>query len=92
MSEHRGGLVFHLISAHELAWTACVPSRYYALCGAPVSTGDSLGDVSACPNACDCELSGSLAYCLDCLRAALEQGHRAGVEAAVDGSVVAAGG
>ncbi|MGH3684069.1 MAG: hypothetical protein ACRDRE_18185 [Pseudonocardiaceae bacterium] len=76
---------FHLISHHEVRWTGRITPRYYALCGARMDTGDGVGDVSGCPNACECEFSGSLAYCLDCLRAALEQNQRSGV----DGSVAA---
>jgi hypothetical protein len=80
--------VFHLISAHEVAWTGRLTPTYVALCGTWVSTGDGVGDVSECPNECECEFMGSLAYCLDCLRAALEQNGLTGVEAD-DASMVA---
>jgi hypothetical protein len=61
--------------------------RYVALCGALVATASLMG--TDCPNECQHELAGALVSCPDCLRAAIRQNHRAGVDAG-DGCVVTA--
>ncbi|MGH3693871.1 MAG: hypothetical protein ACRDRX_07765 [Pseudonocardiaceae bacterium] len=73
--------VFHLISAHEVAperWRWRLSPTYVAVCGARVQAGSLEG--TDCPNECECEFTGMMAYCPDCLRAALRQNDRAGVE------------
>jgi hypothetical protein len=77
--------LFHLISAHEV-----VPSNwhlhptYTALCGARVESGSLEG--TDCPNECQCEDARTLVSCPDCLRAAIGQNRRAGIDAG-DGSM-----
>jgi hypothetical protein len=71
--------LFHLISAHEvvpLNWR-CQPT-YTAVCGVEVEASSLAG--TDCPNECECDFSASMAYCPDCLRAAIRQNRRAGVE------------
>ncbi len=80
--------VFHLLSAHDLAARWRLNPTYVALCGALVD-GASL-EGTDCPNECECEFAGNLTYCPACLRAALRQNDRAGVEP--DSSMVAARG
>ncbi|MGH3702280.1 MAG: hypothetical protein ACRDRU_08620 [Pseudonocardiaceae bacterium] len=80
--------VFHLISAHEVEperWH--LHPRYFAVCGAEVLAGSLAG--SDCPSRCECEFTGTMAYCPDYLRAALGQNDRAGVDA--DGGSVVTG-
>lgn len=81
--------VFHLISAHEVVPRRCLHPTYTALCGALVETS-SMAETD-CPNECECEFSATMAYCLACLREALGQNRRAGVDAG-SGCVVSAHG
>lgn len=63
--------VFHLISSHEVVWTHRVYPAYVALCGQRVESSGMVG--TDCPNECECEFSGSLAYCPACLCVASEE-------------------
>ena len=70
--------VFHLISTHDVVperW--CLFPTYVALCEALVRTGLEGTD---CPSECECEFSPAMAYCPSCVRAAIEQNGRAGVD------------
>ncbi|MGH3901739.1 MAG: hypothetical protein ACRDTA_26485 [Pseudonocardiaceae bacterium] len=71
--------VFHLISSHEAVWTGRVYPVYVALCEERVETSHMAE--TDCPNECACEFSPTMAYCPACLRAALGQNRRAGVDA-----------
>lgn len=78
---------FHLISAHEVVPGYHLTPVYVALCGALVDTSEM--PETDCPNECECEFSPTMAYCPACLRGALRQNHRAGVDT---DAVVSAGG
>jgi hypothetical protein len=73
VGEHRGDLVFHLISAHQVAQIGRITPHYYAACGAVVETG------TMAPSDCLCEFIG-MTYCPDCISAAIEHNRRAGEE------------
>ncbi|MGH3972252.1 MAG: hypothetical protein ACRDS9_02845 [Pseudonocardiaceae bacterium] len=70
--------VFHLISAHEVVPNWHLDPVYVALCGEVVETS-SLAETD-CPNECECEFSENMAYCPACLREAIRQNRRAGVD------------
>ncbi|MGH8965163.1 MAG: hypothetical protein ACRDXB_07505 [Actinomycetes bacterium] len=71
--------MFHLISAHEVVPNCHLTPVYVALCGEEVETASNL-EGTDCPNECECEFSPAMAYCPACLRSAIGQNHRAGVD------------
>lgn len=70
--------VFHLISAHEVVPRWALHPVFTALCGARVESATV--PAPGCPNECECELPGNLAHCPACLREAIGQNRRAGVD------------
>ncbi|MGH3997532.1 MAG: hypothetical protein ACRDTJ_08730 [Pseudonocardiaceae bacterium] len=70
--------VFHLISAHEVVPKWRLHPAYVALCGERVET--AWMSETDCPNKCECEFSGTMVYCPACLREAIGQNRRAGVD------------
>ena len=60
-------VAFHLISAHEVVpGLHRLTPTYIALCGEPVDTTSSPSG-HECPDECECEERGGIAYCPACV-------------------------